>query len=384
MQHVFIIGSRGLPAQYGGFETFVEELVKHQMSSDITYHVACLSDQEHETHFDYAGADCFNIKAPKLGPARVIAYDMMAISYGLKMVQKQDIKEPIFYILGNTIGAFINHFANKIHAVGGKLFVNPDGLEWKRSKWSKPVQAYLKYAEKCMANQADLVISDNVGIESYIKETYPSSKTSFIAYGTDLEPSTLTSKDDKARQWFDTWQTAENDYYLVVGRFVPENNYETAIREFMASETKRDLIIICNYQGNAYFETLKNKTHFDSDKRIKFVGTVYDRDLLNYIRENAFAYIHGHEVGGTNPGLLEALAHTNLNLVLGVDFNKSVAKNSAFYWTKASGSLTSLINDADTGYQFRDYGERARAIIQENYTWEKIVGEYEDLFLNGH
>ena len=106
--------------------------------------------------------------------------------------------------------------------------------------------------------------------------------------------------------------------------------------------------------------------------------------MLNYIRENAFAYIHGHEVGGTNPGLLEALAHTNLNLVLGVDFNKSVAKNSAFYWTKASGSLTSLINDADTGYQFRDYGERARAIIQENYTWEKIVGEYEDLFLNGH
>ena len=81
MQHVFIIGSRGLPAKYGGFETFVEELVTHKQSADVYYHVACLSDKEHHTHFQYAGADCFTIKAPKLGPARVIAYDMMAIKY---------------------------------------------------------------------------------------------------------------------------------------------------------------------------------------------------------------------------------------------------------------------------------------------------------------
>lgn len=382
MQHVFVIGSRGLPAKYGGFETFVEELVKNKQSQDIQYHVACLSDEEHLTHFNYLSADCFNIRTPKLGPARVIAYDMLAINHGLKLVKDQRIERPIFYILGNTIGAFISRFAKKIHAVGGLLFVNPDGLEWKRSKWSKPVQAYLKYAEKRMAQKADLIISDNIGIEDYIKASYPKVETRFIAYGTDLSQSTLNSKSDRVRTYFDKWQIKEKHYFLIVGRFVPENNYETAIREFMVSESKRDLVIICNHEGNAYFDKLREKTSFDKDKRIKFVGTVYDRDLLNYIRENAFAYIHGHEVGGTNPGLLEALSHTDLNLVLDVNFNKTVAGLSAFYWSKEAGSLCRLINDVDSKYDFTSYGKRAKAVVAENYTWEKIVGEYEDLFLN--
>jgi rhamnosyltransferase len=312
----------------------------------------------------------------------VIAYDMMAITYGLQMVKRSGIEHPIFYILGNTIGAFIAPFARLIHAVGGKVYVNPDGLEWKRSKWSKPVQAYLKYAEKSMAKTVDLVISDNIGIENYIKESYPDAKTRFIAYGTDLKKSTLTADDYKVRKCFDNWKTKENGYYLIVGRFVPENNYETAIREFMKSNTRRDLIIITNHKNSAYFEKLKHLTNFERDYRVKFVGTVYDRDLLNYIRENAFAYIHGHEVGGTNPGLLEALGHTKLNLVLDVDFNKSVAGQSAFYWNKTSGNLSCLINDADGHYDFTEYGNRARAIVKKNYPWEKIVGEYEGLFLN--
>lgn len=382
MQHVFIIGSRGLPAKYGGFETFVEELVTHKQSADVYYHVACLSDKEHHTHFQYAGADCFTIKAPKLGPARVIAYDMMAINYSLQMVKKEQIAHPIFYVLGNTIGAFIDPFIRNIHAVGGQLFINPDGLEWKRSKWSKPIQWYLKQSEKIMATSADLVISDNVGIEEYIKTSYPSAKTTFIAYGTDLQKSALSPESAKVQEWFQQWHIKEKGYYLIVGRFVPENNYETAIREFMASDTKRKLVIICNHEGNDYFDTLKRLTHFDKDERIRFVGTVYDRELLTYIRENAFAYIHGHEVGGTNPGLLEALGHTNLNLVYNVPFNQSVASASALYWTKSSGNLAQLINDVDQHQDFAEYGRRARAIITEHYTWEKIVGEYEALFLN--
>ena len=103
MQHVFIIGSRGLPAQYGGFETFVDQLVSHQVSSEIQYHVACLSNDQAYHHFDYKGVDCFTIKAPKLGPARVIAYDIIAINYSLKLIKKKGIKKPIFYFLFNKI-----------------------------------------------------------------------------------------------------------------------------------------------------------------------------------------------------------------------------------------------------------------------------------------
>ena len=382
MQHVFIIGSRGLPAQYGGFETFVDQLVSHQVSPDIQYHVACLSNDQAYQHFDYKGVDCFTIKAPKLGPARVIAYDMMAINYALKLIKKQGIEQPIFYVLGNTIGAFVAPFARKIHKMGGRFYINPDGLEWKRAKWAKPIQAYLKYSEKIMTRHADLVISDNPGIESYIKEAYPWSKTTYIAYGTDLSPTSLSSQDNKVREFYQKWQTQEKNYYLILGRFVPENNYETAIREFMASSTKRDLVIICNQEGNPYFEELRARTGFDQDPRVKFVGTVYDQDLLKYIRKEAFAYIHGHEVGGTNPGLLEALAHTDLNLVLGVSFNQTVAKDTVHYWTKETGNLAHLINQVDPLEDVSEWGQRAKANMKQNFTWEKIVGEYEELFLS--
>ncbi|MBZ2079829.1 glycosyltransferase family 1 protein [Streptococcus parasanguinis] len=382
MQHVFIIGSRGLPAQYGGFETFVDQLVSHQVSPDIQYHVACLSNDQAYQHFDYKGVDCFTIKAPKLGPARVIAYDMMAINYALKLIKKQGIEQPIFYVLGNTIGAFVAPFASKIHKIGGRFYINPDGLEWKRAKWAKPIQAYLKYSEKIMTRHADLVISDNPGIESYIKEAYPWSKTTYIAYGTDLSPTSLNSQDNKVREFYQKWQTQEKNYYLILGRFVPENNYETAIREFMASSTKRDLVIICNQEGNPYFEELRARTGFDQDPRVKFVGTVYDQDLLKYIRKEAFAYIHGHEVGGTNPGLLEALAQTDLNLVLGVSFNQTVAKDSAQYWTKETGNLAHLIDQVDPLEDVSEWGQRAKANMKQNFTWEKIVGEYEELFLS--
>ena len=382
MKDIFIIGSRGLPAQYGGFETFVEKLISHKVSHAIRYHVACLSDESTGNHFDYKGADCFTVNPPKLGPARVIAYDMMAINYSLKLIKKEGIQAPIFYILGNTIGAFIVHFAKKIQSVGGILLVNPDGLEWKRAKWSKPVQSYLKYSEKEMTKYANLIISDNRGIETYIQNTYPWARTTFIAYGTDLSKTTLTAEDDLVRDWYQEWQTQEKDYYLILGRFVPENNYETAIREFMKSSTERDLVIICNHEGNAYFDELRQITGFDKDKRVKFVGTVYDQDLLKYIRNQAFAYIHGHEVGGTNPGLLEALAQTDLNLIYNVDFNHQVAQETALYWNKEDGNLSQLIDSVDGQVSFEDLGNAAKANMKENYTWEKIVGEYEELFLS--
>ena len=382
MKDIFIIGSRGLPAQYGGFETFVEKLVSHKVSPRIRYHVACLSDERTGKHFDYKGADCFTVNPPKLGPARVIAYDMMAINYSLKFIKKEGIQEPIFYILGNTIGAFIAYFSKKIQSIGGVLLVNPDGLEWKRAKWSKPVQSYLKYSEKEMTKYADLIISDNRGIETYIHNTYPWSNTTFIAYGTDLSKTTLTAEDDSVRDWYQKWQTQEKEYYLILGRFVPENNYETAIREFMKSSTERDLVIICNHEGNPYFDELRQITGFDKDKRVKFVGTVYDQDLLKYIRNQAFAYIHGHEVGGTNPGLLEALAQTNLNLIFNVDFNHQVAQETALYWNKEYGNLSGLIDSVDGQVSFEDLGNAAKASMKENYTWEKIVGEYEELFLS--
>lgn len=382
MQHIFIIGSRGLPANYGGFETFVAELVKHQKSSQIKYHVACLSDGPAYQHFEHDGADCFTINPPKLGPARVLAYDMMAINYAIKLVKKKQIASPIFYLLGNTIGGFIGPFSKKIKSVGGRFFINPDGLEWKRTKWSKPIQTYLKFAEKGMAKHADLLIADNRGIEAYLNQTYPWAKTTFLAYGTDLELSQLTANSPVVREFYSRFQICEKDYYLILGRFVPENNYETSIREFLASSTKRKLLIIANYEGNCYWQTLAEKTGFQEDSRITFVGTLYDKELLKYIRQHAFAYIHGHEVGGTNPGLLESLSHTDLNLVLDVSFNRQVALETAQYWTKEEGKLSTLIDLVDQKDDHANLGQLAKQHMADHYTWEAIVSAYEELFLS--
>ena len=376
-KHVFIIGSRGLPAKYGGFETFVEELVKHQNNKNIKYHVACQSENSDMAlpgeHFEYLGTDCFVIKLPKIGSARVIAYDILAINVALKYCKKEEIKEPIFYILGNTAGGFIGHYANKIHKLGGKLSVNPDGLEWKRTKWAAPIRSYLKFAEKKMVRYADLIISDNAGIKEYLTSEYGQVESEVIAYGTEKFKSDLTESETLVKY-------KVNDYYLIVGRFVPENNYETLIRAFMKSSTKRDLVIITNHEGNAYFKELREKTQFDKDARIKFVGTVYNQNELRYIREHAFAYLHGHEVGGTNPGLLEALWSTAVNVVLGVNFNRTTAGDSVIYFDKEN-LLTTLSEVEDlTPDEGQRLHEKAQAIIEEKYTWEHICAQYEDLF----
>lgn len=378
MQHVFIIGSRGLPAQYGGFETFVDELVSHQQSDQIKYHVANLSESASGRHSEYKTADVFDIKARNFGPANVIFYDRDAINYALNYIKANEIVSPIFYVLGNTLGAFMGHYAKKIHKIGGKLLVNPDGLEWKRSKWIKPIQMYLKLSEQKMAKIADLIISDNQGIEDYLKAEYGDVTSTVIAYGTN--PVARDRAIDMT--WFEAQGVKLKDYYLVVGRFVPENNYEVIIREFMASDTTRDLVIVTNHQGNPYFDKLRQITGFDQDKRIKFVGTVYDKETLLVIRQQAFAYIHGHAVGGTNPGLLEAMSATDLNLVYDVSFNRNVALDSALFWQL--DNLTTLMAQAEKleGSEIDQLAARARAIIAGNYTWERIVAQYEGLFLN--
>ena len=156
------------------------------------------------------------------------------------------------------------------------------------------------------------------------------------------------------------------------------------IREFIKTKTKKDFVLITNVEKNKFYEELKNKTHFDNDNRIKFVGTVYDQQLLKKIRENAYGYLHGHEVGGTNPSLLEALATTDLNLLLEVGFNKEVGEGGAVYWNKQEGNLANLIDNLENinNDQLKELSSKAKNRIDSEYSWELIVRKYEDL-LNG-
>ena len=148
------------------------------------------------------------------------------------------------------------------------------------------------------------------------------------------------------------------------------------IREFMASESKRDFALVTGVD-DSFLAELERKTHF------KFVGTVYDQELLKKIREKAYGYFHGHEVGGTNPSLLEALASTRLNLLLDVGFNREVAEDSALYWDKKSGDLAELINRADAMdmKSIEEFDAASTSVIRVRYSWRFITDSYEDLFL---
>lgn len=387
MQHVFIVGSKGIPANYGGYETFVEKLTENQASADIKYHVACAVDDAAELgEFEHNGAHCFNVLRRPVGAAKAIFYDLDALKYCIEHIERNRIEHPIVYVLACRIGPFFKKYVKKIHSLGGAVYVNPDGHEWKRAKWPAPVRRYWKVSEKGMAKSADLMVCDSKNIERYIREEYAefSPKTTFIAYGADISKSKLSDVDPKWTGWLADKGLSPDGYYLVVGRFVPENNYETMIREFMASASGRDFALVTGVD-DAFLAELEQKTHFKRDPRIKFVGTVYDQELLKKIREQAYGYFHGHEVGGTNPSLLEALASTRLNLLLDVGFNREVAEDAALYWTKELGNLAALIERADamTEDEITALNKISTDVIRRRYSWRYITDKYEELFLGG-
>lgn len=387
MKHVFIIGCKGLPARYGGFETFTDNLVSRKKNKNIQYHVACLSgDSKNIKEFVYNGALCKEIYVPNIGGARAILYDVKSLNWALKIINKEKLKNGYVYILGCTIGPLINLFEKRLKKKNFSILLNPDGHEWARDKWAYPVKKYLKFSEREMIKKSDCIICDSTSIREYVKEEYSkySPVTTYISYGADLIKTTLKPNSYKVRQYFSENKLEKDGYFLVVGRFVPENNYETIIKEFIRSRSEKDLVIITNYMGNKFFEKLRKKTEFNKDKRIKFVGTVYDTELLKYLRENAFAYIHGHSVGGTNPSLLEALSTTKLNLLYDIGFNSEVAKTSALYWNKNKGSLASLIDEVSNfdEKQRENYYKKGLQIIHTSYSWDKIISKYERLFLN--
>ncbi|MGM9552437.1 MAG: beta 1-4 rhamnosyltransferase Cps2T [Clostridia bacterium] len=399
MQHVFIVGSKSMGA-YGGYETFVNKLTEyHQNNENIKYHIACKANGDgsmdeskldgaekiSDNEFEYHNAHCFKITVPNIGPASAIYYDVAALKFCCEYIRKNEIENPIVYILACRIGPFAAHYQRKIHKLGGKVYLNPDGHEWKRAKWSAPIRKYWKISEQMMIKHSDFVICDSVNIEKYILESYGkyNPNTTFIAYGADTTKSTLQPCDEKVVNWYKDKDVTPGEYYLVVGRFVPENNYETMIKEFMKSDTDKDFVIITNVEGNAFYENLRKTTNFESDPRIKFVGTVYDQELLKRIREDAYAYFHGHEVGGTNPSLLEALAITKLNLLLDVGFNREVGEDGALYWNKEDGNLANLINKADqmSSEEINKLSVSAKKRIRDYYSWEYIADKYEKAFL---
>ena len=399
-QHIFIVGAKSV-GQYGGYESFLAELIRQRPEdAGYVYHVTvkangygCMDESAlfgakplGNNVFSWHGAHIVKLPVPQIGSAQAISLDVKGLSYCLNYCEENGIDTPVFYLLACRIGPFLGSFARRIRRLHGTLCVNPDGHEYLRGKWPAPVRAYWKLSERLTVRAADLMVCDSVKIEEYIRETYKkySPKTVFIPYGTYLTPSPLRDDDPAFTAWLLKNGLKPHEYYMSCSRLVPENSYETMLREYMRSHTRRPLVLITT-KDRAYLEVLKKKTGFEGDGRIRFSDPVYDRDLLRKIRENAFANLHGHTVGGTNPTLLEALAATQVNLLIDVPFNREVAQDAALYWTGEPGSLARLIDRIDDPAQTdekarRDLAQKARNRILSAYTWEAIAGRYGELW----
>lgn len=395
--NIILIGAKSI-GQYGGYESFVNKLLEyHQYKKNLVYYVYCKENgsgcmdinklpgakKVSESEFTYYNARGFLIHIPQIGPAQAIYYDVKALSEACKLIEQKHLQNTIVYIMACRIGPFMRHFVKKIHVLGGKVYLNPDGHEWKRAKWSAPIRKYWKESERLMVRYADLCVCDSKNIEKYIQREYAqyAPKTTYIAYGSETTPSTM--KDDNLiyQDWLNEHGLRDREFYISVGRFVPENNFETMIREFMKSQSTKDFAIITT-QNEKFLEKLDEKLYFSKDNRIKFVGAVYDQELLKKIRENAYGYFHGHSVGGTNPSLLEALGSTKLNLLYDVGFNREVAEDGALYWTLEEGNLAKLIDIVDRfdKQTIDHYALKAKTTIKKRYSWESIGNKYEEIW----
>lgn len=378
MKHVFILGSRGYHENYGGWETFVTNLVDNYNDSNTLFYISKITDKDESIISINNNIKVIPIKIKNTGSFNMFLYSVKSIDATIKYIKDNNIESSYVYILGLKALNYLSLKRNKLKKLGCTIIVNPDGLEFKRSKWGKVAKSFFLLSERFMLNSSDIIICDSLGIKDYVDEKYPrlNNRTIYIAYGSN----TFDFKSIKESEVLNEYDLKKDNYCLMVGRCVPENNYELVIKEFMKSNIKKDLVIISNLDSSNYYNELVNKTDCDSDSRIRFINGVYDQNKLAVIRKNAYLYIHGHSVGGTNPSLIEALSLTDLNILYDVNFNRYAGENSCLYF-KEDNSLTKLLNNKTMLDSVRkEKGKLSKDIVKNNFTWDIIVDKYKEIF----
>lgn len=377
MKHIFILGSRGYHVNYGGWETFVTNLVDNYNDSNTKFYISKITNSDEEITKVNNNISIIPIKVNNQGSFNMFLYSVKSIDFVIKYIKENNIKDAYIYILGLKSLNYLSIKRNALKKLGATIIVNPDGLEWMRSKWGNIAKTFFKVSERMMLKASDIIVCDSLGIKDYIKDKYPklTNKLKYIAYGSN----TISFKDDE-NKILKEYDLVKNNYCLMVGRCVPENNYELVINAFMQSNIDKDLVIISNLDSSNYYNELITKTNCLSDSRIHFINGVYDQEKLGVIRKKAYLYIHGHSVGGTNPSLIEALSLTDLNILYDVSFNRYAGEDACLYF-KDSHSLTKLLNDTNYLDSVKArLGKEAKLIVNNNYTWDIIINKYKEIF----
>jgi lipopolysaccharide/colanic/teichoic acid biosynthesis glycosyltransferase/glycosyltransferase involved in cell wall biosynthesis len=351
-----ILGTRGVPARYGGFETFAEQLATRLVSRGVDVTVFCPADAP-KCDATYQGVTLRYIPSPAMGAFSEVVWDVKCFWNARREFE-------VVYMLG--VGAGFAAWIPRLF--GAAVWINSDGMEWKRTKWSLLQRMYLAVAEAASVLFASRIVADADTIAEYLRDRYPGlKKISTIAYGADIPA--LTPE----RQILNEWKLNPDGYYLIVCRLEPENNVFEILEGFERANSSLPLVVLGNVENpNAYVRKL---LEFGSD-RIRFVGTLFDRERLNALRYYARAYFHGHSVGGTNPSLLEAMACSNLVIAHDNPFNREVLGDSGLHWS-TSDELASIVSAVDGLRVNADLrGKKAAEIVRSRYQWDHIADVY--------
>ena len=354
---IAVIGTMGLPAKYGGFETLVEHLTKelHQ-DFDITVYCSAKSYSEKLVTYNNCKLHYINMEANGM---QSILYDMRAIFHALKYAD-------VLLILGVSgciTLPFIKLFSRK------KIIVNIDGLEWKRQKWNRFAKWFLKLSERFAVKAADAVIGDNKVIQDYVAQTY-SKKAHLIEYGGNhCSARSLSQKTLKKYPFLNA------KYAFKVCRIEPENNIEIILEAF-SKEDSLPLVIIGNWDNSTFGQQMKLK--YQDFKNLFLLEPIYNQDILNEIRSNCYLYIHGHSAGGTNPSLVEAMSLGLPIFCFDINYNLETTQNSAIYFNSSEELLSSIQNTSKEN--LLSIGSHMMEIAQKKYTWSNISRQYKFLF----
>ena len=381
MKNIIIIGSKGYECNYGGWETFVSNLINNYKDDDIRFFVPELSFKMNSNIEIRNGVICKQVFIPKHGYFTMFSFVIKALLYYTKLIRKERMENVIIYMLGCRGGLIIPFIKKRLSKMGVKIITNPGSIDWKIE--SKPwiIRKLSKISEKKMINASNLVVCDSKMVENYIKENYDV-QTKYIPMGSRLNE--VKDIDKKTRIFMEKKNIRKREYYLVIGRFVPKNNIELIIKEFMLSDTKKDLVIVSDIEKNKYYDRLLKTTNFNKDKRIKFVGPIYDKDIITRLRVYAKANIYGHKEGGINPSLIENLSTTDINIVYENEYNKEVGKESCIYFTDEAFMLRDILDKVDNfkTREYEEYGNKAKERIKEEYNLDSIMNKYKKVFNN--
>ncbi len=359
---ISIVGSRGYPYVYSGFETFVKELSERLVHSGHDITVYC-----HRNLFKTRPKIVNNIHLVYIPTIEKKILSQFIHSFQAMLhacLRKNDIILVVNPANG-PFGVFAKIFRKK-------TAINVDGVEWMRPKWKGLGQKYFYWASRMATRLYDEVITDSVEMQKIYEKEFNSTST-YIAYGASIQesknPAYLRKRDLDERQ-----------YYLIVGRLIPDNNVDVIIREFIKTDSPRKLVIVGDVP---YRDIFAQSIKESGDPRLIFTGYIRDQDELGELYNQSYAYFHGHEFGGTNPSLLKALAHSSAVCALDSVFNREVLKNGEYglFFSKNPDNLKNVICQMeDHPERLEELREKSIQRIREHYTWEKITGQYVELF----